>query len=289
MDRPTWVSRSLFPFEAHSFESADGPMHYVDEGQGSAILMVHGTPTWSFLYRDLITSLSTDHRVIAVDHLGFGLSAKPGDAPYRPQDHARRLTDFVDHLGMDRFTLVAHDYGGPIGLSYALQRPTTVTRLVLFNTWLWSLRDRAAVRAMDVVTRGPLGRLFYRRFNGSPRVLLKAAWGDRTPLTDEVHRHYTNPFPTSADRTAPWVLARELIGSSEWYDSLWRRRSEITQLPTLLVWGLADPAFGESSLERWEEALSNATVRRLPGIGHFVPDEASARVTAEMADFLQDS
>jgi len=286
MENRRWLDDSLYPFESKYFDADDGRMHYVDCGAGDPILLVHGTPTWSFLYRDLITHLSRDHRVIAVDHLGFGLSEKPQDAGYTPEDHATRLTNVIDYLGIDQFTLGVHDFGGPIGLAHAIRRPDTVSRLVLFNTWLWSLRSDTTARLTNLVLGGVLGRLFYRRYNGSARFLLKAAWGDETPLTDEIHRHYTDPFPDPADRTAPFVLARELLGSTEWYESLWEQRSHIADKPTLVMWGLQDPAFGESSLRRWEDNLSHAVVHRLPDVGHFVPDEAAETVKETVAEFL---
>ena len=115
-------------------------MHYVDVGAGPVILMVHGTPTWSFLYRRLITALSNDYRVVAPDHLGFGLSDKPTEAPYTPADHARRLAALISELGLSDLTLMVHDFGGPIGLAHALEQPDNVARLVLFNTWLWSVQ-----------------------------------------------------------------------------------------------------------------------------------------------------
>jgi hypothetical protein len=153
MQNTSWLDRSLYPFTPRYLELEDGRMHYVDEGSGSPVLMVHGTPTWSFLYRDLIKALSTEHRVIAPDHLGFGLSEKPENGAYRPEDHARR----------------------------------------------------------------------YTRLNFSPKVLMKAAYGDKAKLTPEVHQHYIAPFSTAKDRRAPWILAKELIDSSGWYEGLWQR------------------------------------------------------------------
>ncbi len=285
MSRPQWLSTSLYPFEANYVELPEGTIHYVDEGSGEPIVCVHGTPTWSFLYRSILADLSDEYRVIAPDNLGFGLSAKPSGASYRPEDHARRLTEFLDRLELDRFTLAVHDFGGPIGLPYAIRHPETINRVVLFNSWCWSLRGNWAVRLADLIARGPVGRLFYRRFNGSPRFLLQAAWGSGE-LTAEVHRHYTGPFPSPHTRIAPWVLAKELLGSSEWYDSWWTRMASISATPTLVLWGLADPTFGQDALDRWTHTLANATVVCFPDVGHFVPDEAGDRVTEAMRNFF---
>jgi len=281
-----WPSRSEYPFEPRWLDTPEGRLHYVDEGEGSPVVLVHGTPTWSFLWRHLIRGLSRSHRVIAPDHLGFGLSEKPESAPYRPEDHARRLAALLDHLSLERITLVVHDFGGPIGLSYALDRPERVERLVLFNTWMWSLAGHPAAEKASRFVAGPLGRFLYRRLNLSPRVLIPAVMGDRRKLTREAHRHYVAAFPTARERTAPWVLGRELIGSTAWYESLWRRREALRAFPALLLWGMKDPTFGADSLERWREALPAAEVHRFPEAGHFVQEEEGAALVPTIAAFL---
>src|SRR5690606_27916773 len=130
---PDWLDRTAYPFRSRVMDLAEGRIHYVDEGQGTPLLMVHGTPTWSFLYRKLIAALAPDYRCVALDHLGFGLSDKPRDGHYRPEDHARRLREFVERLDLRDIVLVVHDFGGPIGLSYAIDRPDNVRALVLGN------------------------------------------------------------------------------------------------------------------------------------------------------------
>lgn len=261
-------------------------MHYVDEGDGDPLVMVHGTPTWSFLYRHLIRELSRDHRVIAVDHLGFGLSDKPAHGDYRPQALAHDLAAVIERLDLQRMTLVLHDFGGPIGLSYALAHPRRVRALVLFNTWMWSLRGTPAERISRFMS-GPVGRWLYTRANLSPRFLLKAAFGEKRTLTRPIHRHYTGPFPTPASRRAPWVFARELMGSSEWFEHLWDQREAILDLPALVLWGMRDPAFTPRELERWKGALRNARFVEFPAAGHFVQEEAPAEAAREIREFLQ--
>src|SRR5258708_1321299 len=113
---PDWLDRTLYPFTPRRFESVDGVMRYVDEGRGSPTVLVHGTPSWSFEWRGRVIGLRASHRVLAPDHLGFGLSDKPAGAPYRPEDHARRLLAWFDQLDLRDVTLVVHDFGGPIGL-----------------------------------------------------------------------------------------------------------------------------------------------------------------------------
>lgn len=283
-----WINRSEYPFAPNFFETAEGKMHYVDIGAGPVILMVHGTPTWSFLYRRLITALSNDYRVVAPDHLGFGLSDKPTDAPYTPADHARRLAALISELGLSDLTLMVHDFGGPIGLAHALEQPDNVARLVLFNTWLWSVEDNKTAQQASRLFGSPLGKFLYTRLNFSPRFLLKLAYGDKSKLTGDIHRHYTQVFPTAAERMAPWTLARELIGSSDWYDGLWQRRQAIAAKPALLLWGLKDPTFSPDDLTRWQTVFTQVQVQTYPTAGHFVPEEVDT-VAEPIRQFMADS
>lgn len=286
MTRNDWVDRELYPFASRYLDVGPGRLHYVDEGSGPALVQVHGTPTWSFLYRHLIRDLSRDHRVLAVDHLGFGLSDKPERCGYRPEDHARRLEEWIERLGLRDFALVVHDFGGPIGLAYAARHPERVRALVLFNTWLWSLRGTPTERVSRLMG-GPVGRFLYQRLNVSPRVLLRAAFGDKRKLAKDVHRHYIDAFPTPSARRAPWVLAGALIASSEWYEDLWPQRDRFAGKPALVLWGMKDPAFGRDALERWRAALGAARFVEFPEAGHFVQEEAPEEAVREIRTFLR--
>jgi haloalkane dehalogenase len=284
---PDWVDRQAYPFTTRSLKLPEGTVSYVDEGQGEVVLLVHGTPTWSFEYRHLIRALRSTHRVIALDHLGFGLSERPRDFPYTPEAHARVLSQFVETLGLERFTLVAHDFGGPIALPLALDHPERVRGLVLFNTWMWSFADDPDMRRKARIAGGALGRFLYRRFNFSLRVLAPSAYGDRAKLTREIHRQYLAPFPDADGRgRVLWALARSLLGSSDFYDSLWQRRERLAALPALIVWGLRDSAFRPPLLARWQAALPQAKVVALPEAGHWPHEEAPDEVARQVKEFL---
>ena len=283
---PAWIDRTLFPFAPRGFETSHGVMRYVDEGEGKPILFVHGTPVWSFLWRRAIDAFRGEHRCIAPDHLGFGLSDKPHGAPYRPRDHADRLAALVRHLDLRNITLVVHDFGGPIGIDVALRDLERVERIVVMNTFLWSHEGDPAVERAGRLMGGRFGRLLYRRFNLSPRVLLPSVFADRRSLTRDVHRHYLRPFPTPASREALWVLARELLGSGAYYASLWAQRDRLATLPALFVWGMKDPTFTPKHLARWEQALPQAEAVRLPNVGHFVMEEGSERAIEAIRAFM---
>jgi haloalkane dehalogenase len=257
-----------------------GRLHYVDEGTGPPILFVHGTPTWSYEWRHVIAALRGSHRCIAPDHLGFGLSERPEDAEYTPEAHAARLSEFVDGLGLDRFALVVHDFGGPIGLPLALDRPGRVTRLVVLNTWMWSLAEDAKIRRAAPLLGGPVGRFLYRRANLSLRVIMPTAWGKARPLTREMHRPYLERFPDAESRgRVLWPLARALTASEDWYASLWSRRAALQGIPSLLIWGMRDPAFGVEYLARWKEILPGAQAVELAESGHWPQEEEPEQVS----------
>ena len=255
-------------------------MHYVDEGAGRPILFVHGTPSWSFEWRHVLTNLRHEARVVAPDHLGFGLSDKPRDAGYRPRDHARRLLELVRALDLRDITLVLHDFGGPIGLPVVLEEPSRVRSLVVLNSWMWSNGHEPRATRLSRVIASPLGRFLYLWLNASPRWIVPASFANRAALSHRVHRHYIEPFGRRMDRLAPWTLGVELAGSDSdaFYDSLWQRRGALQALPVSLVWGRRDPAFGLDVLGRWREAVPAARVYELPNCGHFPQEEAPDQV-----------
>ncbi len=282
-----FINTSEYPFQPHYLELQAGRLHYVDEGQGEPVLLVHGTPTWSFLYRHLIKGLSGDFRVIAPDHLGCGLSDKPERWSYRPQDHARNLSTLIEQLELKNINLVVHDFGGPIGLSYAIEHPENVRRIVIFNTFMWSLKGDPAFEMPSRLFNNAFGRFAYKRLNFSPVVMVRAAWGNKKKLTREIHRHYTQALATPAERQGTWVFVQELIGSSDWYEYLWSRRENIQDKPALILWGMKDIAFKEKELERWEKFFSNVRVTRFPQAGHFLQEEEWPQIVPMVSGFLK--
>lgn len=283
----SWLDRSLYPFEARYFESPSGKMHYVDEGEGEVIVFVHGTPAWSFLYRDFIKELSANHRCIAIDHLGFGLSEKPLDFVGTPQAHAENLALLLESLNLDNITLVVHDFGGPIGLPFAIAHPEKVKHVVMFNTWLWETKHDPQIQKVDKILNGGMGRFLYLHLNFSPKVLLKKAFHDRKKLNKAIHRHYKKPFPNKNSRFGLLNIGKSLLGSSDWYESQWKQVGKIKDKPFLVLWGMKDSFIGEKNLNKWEETLGNAEVLRLEA-GHFVQEEKFEESLAAIRRFLQE-
>jgi haloalkane dehalogenase len=284
------IDREAYPWTGRFMELPSGRMHYLDEGTGEPIFFVHGTPTWSFEWRHLIRAFAPTHRCIAPDLLGFGLSERPRDFAYTPEAHARALADFVDRLDPPPFTLVVHDYGGPVGLPICLDQPGRVSRLVLINTWMWSFEDDRDMVWKARLAGGRVGRFLYRRLNFSLRAIMPSAYGERRKLTPEIHRQYLERFRDPWSRgTVLWALARALLGSSSYYDSLWARRDVLRGRPTRIIWGMKDPAFTPRALARWERELPEAHVLRLDRAGHWPHEEEPEAVIEVLRRLLAQS
>ncbi|MHB1132877.1 MAG: alpha/beta fold hydrolase [Chloroflexota bacterium] len=284
-----WLDRTEYPFSPHYLDLPVGRMHYVDEGAGKPLLMVHGTPQWSFAFRKLIKQLSAGYRCIAPDLIGFGLSSKPRNWSYLPQAHAAQVRSLIEHLGLRDLALVLHDFGGPIGLSYALDQPDNVGQIIVFNSWCWSLAEDSHFALASRVLGSPVGRLLYKRFNFSVRVMMRLAAGEPGELPAGAHAQYLAALPTPADRHGTWVFARELAGSSAWYDSLWERRRLLTHKPALILWGMRDSAFRPQELARWLDFFPLARIERFTTAGHFLAEGKGEECASLIEAFLESS
>ena len=283
MTRPAWLEPPLYPFTSHHLDLPGGRMHYLDEGEGTPVVMVHGTPSWSFLYRHLVKDLSGDYRCVVPDHLGFGLSEKPDGFAYTPMAHAENLETLISTLNLKDIVLVVHDFGGPIGLSYALDHPENVRALVIMNTWLW--RNEGLEQAGKLLGN-PFGRFLYKRFNFSVNVLLRQrGFSDRAVLTDKLFRHYREPFPTPKSREPLFALVDTLETSNLWFDTLWGRRDALTDKPALLLWGTKDKLIPLTFLAHWQRTLNTAETVELDA-GHFLQEEAAEQITRSVRTFL---
>jgi haloalkane dehalogenase len=271
--RPSWVDKDLFPFESHFVEIDGNLVHYIDEGSGPLLLMLHGNPTWSFVYRDVIRVLRDSFRCVALDYPGFGLSiARPGYG-HLPQEHADAVVGFIDRMEMSEVTLVAQDWGGPIGICAAERRPEAFRGLILANTWAWPVNGDFHFEAFSRVMGGPLGGLLIRRFNLFVNLMIPAGHKRRKVSPPEM-AHYRAALPTPARRHASAVFPREIIRSRAFLEGVQERLSNVNQLPSLLIWADADIAFRKRELERWEIILNNHELALLHGAGHFLQSDA---------------
>lgn len=282
--RPSWVDDELFPFESRFLEIDGNVVHYIDEGSGPILLMLHGNPTWSFVYRQVIRSLRDRFRCIALDYPGFGLSVAARGYRYLPEEHAAVVVAFLDRLGLSGATLVAHDWGGPIGLYAAEQRPDKFERLILGNTWAWPLNGDLRVELASRLMGGPVGRELIRRFNLFVNIMIPAGHRRRKPSPTEM-AHYRDALPTRDRRHASAVFPRSIIGSHRFLADVADRLPVLEQLPTLIVWADADIAFGDRERQIWEARLTNHTTVVLHGVGHYLQSDAPEEMSEAIGDW----
>jgi len=288
-DTPSWVDRAEFPFRSMWLDTSFGRIHLVDEGarEADVVLLVHGTPSWCFEYRHLIARLARTRRVIAFDHLGFGLSERPRAFSYTPEAHGQVLREVVQRLGLLRFALVVHDYGGPIALPFAAAEPERITSLVVMNSWMWPLREDPQLARTARFVASWMGRFMYRFLNASLRLLMPYAYADKRKLTPRVHAQYLAPFrDRDARELVLWTLARALHEPGPALGQLWADRARLAAIPTQVVWGLGDRALPASVLARIRTGLPQAQVQELDGVGHWPQEEAPERVAALLDGFL---
>ena len=286
MTRDDWVDTQEYPFPKKTIVLEMGKMHYVDEGSGEPIVMVHGNPTWSFLYRHLIKGLSANYRCIAIDHIGFGLSDKPRDESYLPQEHAQNLAALITKLNLKNVTLVVHDWGGPIGLSYAVHYPANVKRIVLMNSWMWPVKGDSHYEQFSHFMGGPIGQFLIKRFNFFVRVVMKRAYGDKTKWTEAIRQQYLMPFDSPHERKGCWTFAKQVLAANDWLTALWDKSDNIKSKPTLILWGKKDIAFRKKELERWKELFTDRDVILFDQVGHFVPEEQGIVLCPLVQNFL---
>lgn len=280
--------RRLYPFRSNYFRSSVGRIHYLDEGGGPPLLLLHGNPTWSFLYRGIVIRLRNRFRCVAVDYPGFGLSAHPSDYGYTPGEHAAAVSELVDDLGLEALTVVGQDWGGPIGMRIAADAPGRVRALVLGNTWYWPL-DPADMRDLPLwafskaLSTDVARRLVLDRNVFVERIL---PLGMKHGVAPEVMEHYRGPLDAPELRVGVAELPRQLVAAEPWLRAL--RRDVVESLsakPVLLTWGVDDPAFRPTLMDRFRADFHD--VRTVPlEARHFIQEDAPAEMAAAMEDFL---
>lgn len=290
-DNPPPAWRDEYPFASHWLTINGRRLHYVDEGPRDAaetLLLVHGNPTWSFMWRRLIQAESAQRRCIAIDHLGCGLSdLQP--RPLRLGDHIDNLSQLVVELDLRDVTLIGHDWGGAIGLGTLLAQRDRFRRLVLLNTGAyppWSIPWRIRVCRWPVI-----GRLAVQGANAFSRAALSMTLAKRQRLSPAAADGFLAPYNTWRRRAAVYQFVRDIPGRPShptWQTlaHLEHHLAQLTGMPKLLVWGEADWCFTPECLTRFTEIWPDADVFRLPGVGHWVLEDAPDETLAAVARFL---
>jgi haloalkane dehalogenase len=277
--RPSWVSDELFPFESHFIDVEGANVHYIDEGQGPVMLCLHGNPTWSFLYRHIVTGLRDRFRCIAVDYPGFGLSTAPPGYGYRIVEHARVIEAFVDALGLQQITLIVGDWGGPIGMWNATRHPERFRAFVIGNTWAWPAQGDKGFEGFSKAMGSSLGQFAIKRLDFFQRVLGPGGPG-RGKLPKAVKRMYRRTHPTPADREPVAIMPREILEARALLQEIEEGFPRVAHLPALIVWGARDRAFQERHRERWEQIFPNHRTVILESASHFFQEDAPLEVVS---------
>ena len=284
---PPWL-RTLYPFEPKQFDTGRGMMSYLDEGTGDeAVVMVHGNPTWSFYYRNLVLGLRDRIRCIVPDHLGCGLSDKPQDFPYTLGEHIRNLRGLLDSLNLRKIHLIVHDWGGPIGLGTALQKPAQLDRVVILNTAAFA--DTIVPWRIRLCRAPGLGEWLVRGLNG---FAWPATWMSVTkPLARDVKRGFLYPYDNWANRIATHRFVVDIpSGHGRASDrALAEIEPKLIQLrdrPVRILWGGQDFCFNRHYYNRWKVLLPGANADYIDSAGHYVLEDAPDHCLAEIRQHM---
>jgi cis-3-alkyl-4-acyloxetan-2-one decarboxylase len=291
---PDWL-KQLYPFTPKNFATPRGArMSYLDEGPRDAeeaVVMLHGNPTWSFYYRELVQTLSPHMRCIVPDHIGMGLSEKPETYPYTLETRIGDVDGLLTHLGLKRIHLVVHDWGGAIGFGYAARYPQRIGKLVVLNTGAFP-SPHIPRRIALCKTKFP-GTMLVRGFNGFAG---PAAWMsmNRRKLTPDEKRGMLFPYVCWADRVAVDAFVKDIPMLPS--HPTWRTLSDTAaglkhfkHNPALIVWGGKDFCFNDHFYEEWKKRLPQAKTYYLEDAGHYVLADANAEMIPRIVGFLRQS
>jgi len=285
----------LYPFSSHFLEMRGLRMHYLDEGPREAppVLMLHGNPTWSFYYRNLVLALRDRFRCIVPDHLGCGLSDKPGDEhyDYRLKSRIEDLDTLIRQLGLQQpLTLVVHDWGGMIGFAWAVQNPDRVAQTVVLNTAAFPLpEDKKMPPALSLVRDTAVGAFLVQRFNAFSAIAARVAF--KKPVTKEIRGGYTMPYDTPANRIATLKFVQDIPLSEKdpSYGILTNTAERLHLLadkPCFIAWGEKDFVFDAPFLTKWLEYFPEAEVHRFPDCGHYILEDGGAALIDTIGSFI---
>jgi pimeloyl-ACP methyl ester carboxylesterase len=284
----------IYPFAGKFFMRGSLRLHYLDEGEGETVVLLHGNPTWSIYYRSLVLALRGSFRLIVPDHIGMGLSDKPDDSrySYRLQSRIDDLEALLEAIAPDRqVTLVLHDWGGMIGMGWGARNAERVRRIVLLNTAAFHMPGRMRLPLMlSVVRDTPAGPVLVRGFNAFSRIAARVCC-TRKPMSPELRDAYCAPYDSWAHRIATLRFVQDiplqpadpsyaLVGSIE--ESL----SRFSKTPVLICWGDRDFVFTPGVLRDWIKRWPHAQVHRFADCGHYVLEDAPLEIEGLVRDFL---
>lgn len=279
-----------YPFETQSLDLEGLRYSFIDEGTGPVLLFVHGNPSWSFAWRNLIKGLRSEYRCVAVDHIGMGLSQKPNAYGYRIGQHIDNLNRLIESLNLREITLIGHDWGGCIGMGAAGRMPERFDRFVMMNTA--AFRSQLIPLRIALCRIPVLGAMGVRGFNLFSRAALTMAVVHHERMTPAVRRGYLYPYDSWAHRVAVHRFVQEipLKQTHPSYQTLIDVEAGLArfrQHPMLLIWGEQDWCFTTKFLDEWQRRFPGAETLRLPDAGHYLFEDAPQQIIERMRAFLR--
>jgi haloalkane dehalogenase len=286
----------LYPFSGNHLEIRGHRMHYLDEGPRDAppVLMLHGNPTWSFYYRNLVIALRGHFRCIVPDHIGCGLSDKPDDEryDYRLESRIEDIRMLLGHLDLEMpLTLVVHDWGGMIGFAWAVGNPDRVARMVVLNSAAFPLpEDKRMPAALSLVRGTAIGAFLVRHFNAFSGIAARVAF--KKPVSKEIRQAYTLPYDSPANRIATLKFVQDIpLGENDpGFNILINTAKHLHLLnnkPCLVAWGEKDFVFDEPFLNKWLEYFPKAEINRFPDCGHYVLEDGGPALIDTIREFIE--
>jgi haloalkane dehalogenase len=287
MARTFEVEPSEYPFKDHWLAFRDGYIHYIDEGQGSPVLLLHGNPTWSYIYRNVIKDLRGECRLVALDYPGFGMSKSPSNYGFTPQEHSEAVADLVNHLKLEDIVLVVQDWGGPIGMNYAVRNRANLRGLVVMNTWAWPASNLQKI--FSVVMGGwPVGYWLQTRRNYFAKSMLPNGICHKEMVTQSFRKAYTDPFPTPESRRPTWIFPGQIRKARPWLADIESKLPNLSDLPAQILWGTHDdPGFPLADMAKWQGYLRMHETETLDDASHSVQEDRPERVVASIRRVLE--
>lgn len=285
---------TLFPFKRNYFDINGNKLHYVNEGQGEPVVMVHGNPSWSFYYRNLVSALSDNHQCIVPDHIGCGLSDKPDDSAYdyTLEQRIDDLAALLDHLNVKQnITLIVHDWGGMIGMGFAARHPERIKKLVILNTGAFHLPEAKPFPwALSICRNTLLGTVLVRGFNAFSSIASYVGV-KRQPMTKAVRQAYVAPFNSWANRISTLRFVQDIPlkpgdRNYQLVSDIAAALPQFATLPVMICWGLQDFVFDKHFLDEWQRVFPGAQVHEFADCGHYILEDASDEVVAHVRQFM---
>ena len=287
------ISTDIYPFENSYLDLNGLRLHYLDEGNGDPVVMVHGNPTWSIYYRNLVHALKGSFRAIVPDHMGCGFSDKPDDTRY-DYTLTQRIDDLealLTHLKIkDKVTLVLHDWGGMIGMGYAARHPESIYRLVILNTSAFHKPENKAFPFLLRLCRNSgIGSFLVNRYNVFSRLAARICCKRRS-MSKELREAYIAPYRESSIATLRFVQDIPLRPGDRSYETVTEIQNALSlfkDLPILVCWGEKDFVFDEHFLKEWTRIFPRVQVHRFPDCGHYVLEDATEEIIKIVQVFLE--